>query len=254
MRLYTQRHHMHILYILWGPSLTLFSHPLTITATFIILTELLPDPEKQSALSNTSLRILVPTKMYSVTKISSLWWLKPYSCPHHVACTSTHIHTHIGSVSLWTHELPVNPAAAQYRPHCLSVVGVRGWRWSVCMCTGVRVSVCVCVCVYIQRDTGSRAWNNVRTPLFRPTKYWMPLIFTRFNITTKPLRSVCVHHQQKVKRLSSLALIWSTGTQTSLLNSWGNLVNSEPSVRESRETAVTPLFLSLSHTHTHTHT
>lgn len=99
----------------------------------------------------------------------------PASCCWSGPLQHTHLHycTHRLHLSARTYELPVNQAAAQCRPHCLSVVGVRSW-----------MSVFVWMWACTQTDTGSRGW-------MRPPKYYMRLILTRLNIATKPLRMVC---------------------------------------------------------------
>lgn len=53
----------------------------------------------------------------------------PASCCWSGPLQHTHLHycTHCLHLSARTYELPVNQAAAQCRPHCLSVVGVRSW-------------------------------------------------------------------------------------------------------------------------------
>lgn len=68
--------------------------------------------------------------------------------------------------------------------------------------------------MYTERDTGSWGWKSVRTPLFRPAKYCMQLIFTCLNITTEALRGVC----------ASLA----EGETTRQLNSATTQVNENP--------------------------
>lgn len=121
---------------------------------------------------------------------------------HTHRCAQTRAHT--DTEPLWTDELPVNPAAAQYRPPSLSILEVRGWR-----------GVCVCACAY--RDTGSRAWKSVRTPLFRPAKYCMPLIFTCLNITAEALSRTCTSlAEDKINSVAQLSS--NTGKRKSLLN------------------------------------
>lgn len=93
--------------------------------------------------------------------------------------TQTHtetLHTPTGFFSLRRHELPVNPAAVQCRPHCFHIAGVRGSKY---LCEQ-------------KKNMGSRSWTSVRTPLFRPIKYVADIYLYVRNACAQP-------QQQKVE-------------------------------------------------------